>query len=265
MQGRPKDRGGQHGSGWFPLPNDPEDAQMFLRRIVTRSSAIRPSRCSWPTARPWLAFLAAALALLAWQAPLFAQVKIACIGDSITYGSGLSDRETQSYPAVLGSLLGDDFEVRNYGVSGTTMLRQGDYPYWNASAFTDSTDWNPDIVIIMLGTNDSKPQNWQYGDDFLRNYREMIQHYASLPSTPAVFICTTCPVYGDNNYGISATVVQDEIVPRVEAMGDLAEVPVIDIFTALSGLPEDFPDNVHPNADGAALIAYTVWEALLGN
>jgi lysophospholipase L1-like esterase len=233
---------------------------MFPRGIVTR-----PSDTPRRSRRSWFASLAVALGLLLLPSPAYPLVKIACIGDSITYGSGLPDPKTQSYPAVLGSLLGDGFDVRNYGVSGTTMLHRGDYPYWDTSAFTESTAWDPDIVIIMLGTNDSKPQNWQYGDEFIRNYREMIQHYASLPSAPAVFICTTCPVYGNGNYGISPTVVQDAIVPRVWVLGDLAGVPVIDVFTALSGLPEDFPDNVHPNVDGAARIAYTVWEALLSD
>jgi len=227
---------------------------MFQPALVTRSSQF---------AKP--VFLAAALALLVWQPPSLAQVKIACIGDSITYGSGLPDPATQSYPAVLGAMLGDGFEVRNYGVSGTTMLQNGDHPYWTASAFTQSSDWGPDLVIIMLGTNDSKPWNWQYSDEYLRNYREMIQHYASLPSAPAVFICTPCPVYGENSYSISPTVVEDEIVPRVWVLGDLAEVPVIDVFTAMSGIAEDFPDLVHPNVDGAALLAYTVGEALFSN
>ena len=206
--------------------------------------------------------LATALVFLAWPTPVLAQVKVACIGDSITAGSGLPDPATQSYPAVLGSLLGADFDVRNYGVSGTTMLQNGDHPYWTTSAFTDSSDWDPDVVIIMLGTNDSKPWNWVYGDEYLRNYREMIQHYASLPSAPAVFICTPCPVYGDNAFSISPTVVEDDIVPRVWVLGDLADVPVIDVFTAMSGIPDDFPDFVHPNALGYRVLTPAVVQAV---
>ena len=233
--------------------------------VIVPAALFRGVFSSRTSVRALLMFLAAVLGLLLLPSLAFPQVKIACIGDSITYGAGLPDPATQSYPAVLGALLGDDFEVRNYGVSGTTMLHNGDYPYWNTIAFADSTDWNPDIVILMLGTNDSKPQNWQYGDQYADDYLEMIQHYASLPSTPAVFICTVCPVYGDGNYGISPTVVEDEIVPLIWLIGADANVPVIDVFTALSGLPEYFPDNVHPNVDGAALIASTVWEALLAD
>src|SRR6516164_7032395 len=109
-------------------------------------------------------FVLAACLQLCFTGLAAAQVKVACIGDSITYGSGLSDRQNECYPAVLGLLLGDDYEVRNYGVSGATMLKSGDHPYWDTSAFSESSNWQPDIVIIMLGTNDSKPWKWQYGD-----------------------------------------------------------------------------------------------------
>lgn len=211
-----------------------------------------------------LASLLTAVCLLCFQGPATAQIKVACLGDSITYGSGLADRATQSYPAVLGRLLGDDYEVRNYGVSGATMLRHGNLPYWNTSAFPDSSEWNPDLVVIMLGTNDSKPQNWRFGDEFEGDYLDMIDHYASLSSTPAAYVCTPCPVYEPGNFGISPTVVREEIVPLVWQIGDEAGAPVIDVFTALSDLPEDFPDTVHPNADGAAAIAYAVWEVLSG-
>jgi acyl-CoA thioesterase I len=207
----------------------------------------------------------AMVCLLVLRGPAPAHIKVACIGDSITYGAGLPDPATQSYPAVLGVLLGERYEVRNYGVSGTTMLRLGDYPYWNTSAFADSSDWDPDIVILMLGTNDSKPWNWQYGDDFEGDYLDMIDHYRTLAGTAKVYACTVCPVYGDGNFGISPEVVQDDIVPLVWQIGGESNTPVIDVNTALSGLPEDFPDLVHPNADGAARIAYTVWVALTAN
>lgn len=84
-------------------------------------------------------------------------VKVACVGDSIT--EGLCSTEGQSYPTQLQEILGSDFEVKNFGVSGRTLLKKGDYPYWNESAYTESKNFLPDVVIIMLGTNDTKPQN----------------------------------------------------------------------------------------------------------
>jgi len=62
-------------------------------------------------------------------------VKIACVGDSITEGSGLTSPATQSYPARLQRLLGTNYNVRNFGVSGRTLLKQGDFPYWKEPFF----------------------------------------------------------------------------------------------------------------------------------
>src|SRR5688500_19400804 len=96
-----------------------------------------------------------------------AQVKVACVGDSITEGSGLSNPAVESYPARLQRLLGTNYMVRNFGVSGRTLLRQGDLPYWREVAFTNSQNFGPDIVIIQLRTNESKPNNWRYGTNFV--------------------------------------------------------------------------------------------------
>ena len=87
------------------------------------------------------------------------KTRVACVGDSITYGAGVAGRESNSYPAVLGKLLGDKYEVKNFGVSGATLLKKGDNPYWRQGAFKKATDFKPNIVVIKLGTNDTKPQN----------------------------------------------------------------------------------------------------------
>jgi hypothetical protein len=115
-------------------------------------------------------------------------------------------------------------------------------------------------------TGDTHPQPTRnFLNGISRYYLDMIAHYAELPSAPVVYICTICPVYGENPFGISPEVVEDEIVPLVWQIGGESGTPAIDVFTALSGLPEDFPDLVHPNVDGAALIAYTIWQALISD
>lgn len=203
--------------------------------------------------------VAALSSVLAWTAPADA-AKIACVGDSITYGYNLSDPSTQSYPAVLAMRLGASDTVQNFGVSGTTLLKSGDKPYWNETNFTASTSFEPDVVIIMLGTNDAKPQNWSNKAEFTPDYLDLIAHYRSLGAL--VYVATPPPVYPPGAYDIPPDVVANEVVPLVETIAGQANAPLVDVFTALSGKSDDFPDTVHPNAAGAALIAGTVQASL---
>ena len=104
------------------------------------------------------------LLLLLCGLQLFAQeartIKVACVGNSITYGSGIKDRANHSYPSVLGRLLGSKYEVQNFGFSARTLLNKGDHPYMKETLFQKALNYQPDIVVIKLGTNDSKPINW---------------------------------------------------------------------------------------------------------
>src|SRR5512145_1305125 len=128
--------------------------------------------------RTWLGFITAAcltaplIATLSWTT-LASATNIACVGDSITYGYGLASPNTESYPAVLATLVGSAHRVQNFGVSGATLLKSGDKPYWSEAAFTASTDFAPDVVVVMLGTNDAKPQNWSHEPEFSSDYTEL--------------------------------------------------------------------------------------------
>ncbi len=189
--------------------------------------------------------------------------KVACVGDSITWGWGLSNRNHESYPAVLQTLLGSQYIVMNCGTSGCTMLKRGDMPYWNDANLGASTEFKPDIVVIILGSNDAKPQNWSHKSDFITDYHSMIEHYRGLGAR--VYIASPPPVYHGGRFGITPAVVNDQIVPLVRQVAANANVKLIDVFTALSGKPGYFPDTVHPNADGSRLIAQTVAASLTSN
>src|SRR3954454_24795429 len=106
-----------------------------------------------------------------------APLKVACVGDSITEGSGLGNPAVEAYPPRLQRLLGTNYVVTNFGVSGRTLLKKGDFPYWKELAFTNSLKSNPNIVIIQLGTNDGKPYNWVYGTNYVSDYKELIALY----------------------------------------------------------------------------------------
>jgi lysophospholipase L1-like esterase len=186
---------------------------------------------------------------------------VACVGDSITYGSGVQGRESNSYPAVLQHLLGDNYAVKNFGVSGATLLRKGDHPYWKTGAFTNALQFRPRIVIIKLGTNDSKPQNRTNINEFAGDLRAMVETFAALDSKPRIYLCLPVPVY-KTQWGINEASVADEIIPAIKKVAREKKLPVIDLHAALADKKELFPDSVHPNAAGARLMAETIYAVL---
>jgi len=194
----------------------------------------------------------------------FAQLKIACIGDSITEGSGLGNPAVESYPPRLQRLLGTNYIVRNFGVGGRTLLKEGDFPYWREPVFKQSKDWDPDIVIIQLGTNDSKPQNWKFGTNFVSEYEEFITNYTGLKSAPWVVLCTPCPVYANGAYGITPSIVTTNIAPMVRDLANRMGLELVDLRTRLDGHKEWFPDTVHPNSKGMVVMSAIMYDALLG-
>lgn len=200
---------------------------------------------------------------LAWQGtplPSGAQpVRIACVGDSITEGVGLG---TNTYPATLGRLLGTNHQTFNFGVGGTTLLRKGDYPYWNTVAFRNATNSAPDIVIIELGANDSKPQNWQYKSQFAGDLSDLIDVFTNLPSQPRILVCQCPPAYGVAA-SINPDVIRNEVIPLIKLVARQKGVMTVNLQSALGGRPELFADLLHPNAAGTALLAKTLHGAVL--
>lgn len=189
------------------------------------------------------------------------RTRVACIGNSITFGAGVENQKENNYPKVLGKLLGEKCETRNFGVSGATLLKKGDSPYWKQGAFKAATDFQPNIVVIKLGTNDTKPQNWKHKDEFEADLTAMVDHFAALPSKPKVFLCLPAPAYA-TQWGINEKGIAEGVIPAIKKVAEAKKLTTIDLHTALSGHAEMFPDKIHPNAAGAALLAKTVAEAI---
>lgn len=204
--------------------------------------------------------------LTAWlnsfDAPSKDAVRVACIGNSITYGHGIKERTHDSYPAVLGRLLGKGYNVRNFGMCGTTLLNKGDFPYCEQQVFKDALAFNPGIVIIKLGTNDSKSFNWKYKSDFKKDLQSLIDTLYTLPARPKIFLCYPAKVYQTGNR-INDSIIFNEIIPKIKDVANYNNLPIIDLHSATDKIPDLFPDNIHPNEEGAALLAKIIYDALM--
>lgn len=194
-------------------------------------------------------------------------VRVACIGDSVTYGYGIENRQENCYPEQLQQLLGADYKVANFGYSGATMLKNGHKPYWEKEVFEKSKKFDPNIVIIHLGLNDQGKNNWpQHKDNFERDYLEMINLYKNLPSKPMVMICKMTPTFSGHHWfeeGMRENF--QEIQSKIQKIAKKASVNIIDLHETLYRFPEYFSDNLHPTKEGARIIAQKVFKAITGN
>ena len=199
--------------------------------------------------------------LRSFKAPRKDAVRVACIGNSITFGAGIKKRSRDSYPSVLARMLGDSYWVKNFGVSARTMLNKGDHPYMNEPAYKNALAFNPNIVVIKLGTNDSKSFNWKYKADFMKDAQNMINAFKGLPSQPKIYLCYPSKAYltGD---GINDDIISKEIIPMIKKLAKKNDLSVIDLHTAMDGMPELFPDRIHPNEKGAQVMAKAVYQSI---
>ena len=190
------------------------------------------------------------------------RIRVACVGDSITYGAGLADPARESYPAVLQSLLGAGYEVRNFGVNGATALRRGSLPYWILPELEAAKRSAPQIVVLMLGTNDAHLRNRSEREQYEADLRALARQFADLESRPAMVLNLPPPCYGLMS-AYAQNVLQREILPAIRRVAAAEQWRLADVHAALSDRPEWFPDGVHPNASGAAAIARAVYDAVL--
>lgn len=190
-------------------------------------------------------------------------VKVACVGNSITYGAGISDQVNDSYPAQLGKLLGESYTVLNAGNSGRTMLKKGDYPLWVEPEFKAAITMVPDVVVILLGTNDSKPWNWVFKNDYLPDYISMIDTFRTVNSAVAIYACLPPPAFSVQ-WGIRDSIITTDIIPMIRKIADSTGVDTIDFYHPFRERRTLFPDDIHPSAEGAWEMAKIVFTAMSG-
>ncbi|MDD7438380.1 MAG: GDSL-type esterase/lipase family protein [Bacteroidales bacterium] len=197
------------------------------------------------------------------------KTRVACIGDSVTEGMGLKDAKTESYPSVLQGLLGDDYEVRNFGHSGATLLKNGHNPYVKTQQYADAMAFPADIAVIHLGLNDTDPRNFPfYRDRFRQDYVWLIDQVRSLNPDVEIYICSMTPIFtGHQRYTSSTQVWHSLLQKEIEQVAQARNVHFIDLNRAFAHRPDLITDRptLHPNKAGAELLAKTVYRHLTGD
>jgi lysophospholipase L1-like esterase len=180
-------------------------------------------------------------------------IRVACVGDSITEGSG--------YPFQLHLMLGSNYVVGNFGVSGSTVSLDSTKPYMNESKFKEALDFNPDIVVIMLGTNDANPDVTPNETGLDADYSQLVSAFQQLDGRQLIWIAKSPPIFS-NNSNYNNTILATTILPQIGNLADQMNLPTVDMYEALRNHSEFFADGIHPTVDGAAVIATNVYDAI---
>ncbi len=226
--------------------------------------------------RPSLLRFLLLMAILLLPTTLAAPVKIACVGDSITYGYTIPKRGENSYPAQLQRKLDaaapGTWEVKNFGVSAMTLMKNTSRSYRARAEYRASVDYGADIVIIMLGTNDSNGMFRHLIDtDFTPDYHSLIATYRQgrAAGAPRIILMLPpkCYLTGEVVYDPSEPVIQSAVVPRIREIAQKEGLELIDLYDALGTEWNAalMPDKLHPSASGAALMVERILPALQGS
>ncbi|WP_204273703.1 GDSL-type esterase/lipase family protein [Draconibacterium mangrovi] len=196
------------------------------------------------------------------------KIRVVCVGNSVTRGYLLKNPERYSYPSQLQNLLGDAYEVQNFGHSGATLLSKGHRPYIETPEYPEALNFDADIIVIHLGLNDTDPRNWpNYRDEFVSDYMALIDSFRLHNfNNPQVYICKMTPIFNTHPRFKSGT--RDwfwQIQDAIEQVAKNSKVGLIDLHPPLYSRPELFPDALHPNAEGAGILAQTVYENITGD
>ncbi len=181
-------------------------------------------------------------------------IRVACIGDSITEAFG--------YPEELSVRLGVNYTVGNFGVGGSTVSISSLKPYIYQTTFQYAKNFQPHIVVIMLGANDALPSNHKYNASFVEDYIALVEEFEALESKPEIWIVKPPPIFNDGQ-GLSTEFYAETVIPNVEAVANQTNLPAINVYSALMDYPQYLYDGVHPNAQGAKVIADEVYKAIV--
>ena len=197
-----------------------------------------------------------------YKTPTENQVRVACVGDSVTYGYGIMGWLKNSYPQKLNDYLGTRYCVNNYGYSSRTASAASSLPYTSTDVYQKSKQYLPDVVVLMLGTNDSKDEVWTTVNDFYESYKQIVKSYKSLSSDVKIILGCPIPVIYGAATDPKDALVKTEIRDTIKRVGDEENLTTIDFYEIFQGREDLYGDGIHPNKQGADLIAQTVYNEI---
>ena len=189
--------------------------------------------------------------------------RVACIGDSITWGFTLLNPWRQSYPALLQEKLGPEYEVRNFGYNDAAVRFDADTPYVSKRVYQESLKWHPDIVLLMLGTNDTKTRNWD-PDVFRRDYRRIVESYQTLPSAPRIVLIAPIRIFhvlGKPILGVHPETMEEGVRPAIREIAAGTGLEIVDLRDLFVD-SRYCRDGVHPQRLGARLLADAIYSGI---
>jgi len=189
--------------------------------------------------------------------------RVAVVGDSIACGVGTKQPEKDAFPAQLQRMLGGTWIVGNFGCSGSNVLKQGTRPYQNQDRFRNARDFKPATVVILLGTNDTAPQNWKLKSQFSDDYKDLIRRLKEFESKPRILVCSP-PYISNKTREIEREQNVLELIPLLDDVAKSESVKVVDIHGAMVDREDLLFDGINPNNAGATAIAGTIYEGLTG-
>ena len=180
-------------------------------------------------------------------------IRVACVGDSLTEGSG--------YPSDLWMLLGSNYSIGNFGKGGAMVFLRSPTAYINETVFEEAKNFQPNVVIIMLGTNDALPGLNVSEDEFIQDYKTLICEFQALASKPQIWIVKPPPIFNDGT-GLSTRFFEQTILPGIEKVANDTTIPLVDVYSRLINHPDYFVDGVHPYMEGAQIIADQIYKSI---
>lgn len=181
------------------------------------------------------------------------KIKIAFMGNSITYGFGIFNRKKNSFPGIIQDSLKDRCIIGNFGVCSSTLLKKGFRSYRFTEKYKNAVNFNADIIFVKLGTNDSNPGSWRYKTDFINDYNELIDSLKNSPKHPRVILLS--PVTYFKKRANKTIITRDTVCPMIKDIAKNNNLEFIDLQTPTASFPNYFWDGVHPNKKGAEHIA----------